>query len=60
MNEFQSIESGQGLLKDYYVDKGPVDQEVSALQAALRKKRKKLKQTLEEKTDYGDIGSVNK
>jgi hypothetical protein len=41
MNQFQSIQSGQGILKDNYF---PTD-ESSALTTALRRKRRKLAET---------------
>lgn len=39
MNDFQTIESGQGMLKDQY-------SEDNALEEALRRKRKKLSDTM--------------
>jgi hypothetical protein len=39
MNEYQSITSGQGLLKDYY------DEGQSPLEKALAKRRKKRRQS---------------
>ena len=41
MNQFQSIQSGQGILKQDYVS----DDSSSALATALRRKRKKLAAT---------------
>lgn len=40
-NEFQDLESGKGILKDYYPDA----EKKSRTQAALRKKRKKLEES---------------
>lgn len=42
MNEFQSVESGEGLLKPELAGRP----KLSPLEEALRRKRKKLKKTL--------------
>lgn len=43
MNDFQSVESGRGLLKDFYDDGDATE---SAVRDALREKRRKLSEKI--------------